>query len=143
MDLASLGQVFLIWMLLSVTLGDCATSKSKMHNVLSNLDGSIIRFNVFPMLLIGVNGRRHPPRFWWKEPKQYIHWDLVETNVWHITLEIKDRNFLLHYRVSSETFNNLVLELTPFLQSSCLNPVRSQLEIKQIVVIDLLIYSWI
>ncbi len=54
MDLASLGQVFLIWMLLSLTLEDCATSKSKVRNVLSNLDGSIIRFNVFPMLLVGV-----------------------------------------------------------------------------------------
>jgi len=42
MDLVSLGQVFLVWMLLSVTLGDCATSKSKVHNVLFSLDGSII-----------------------------------------------------------------------------------------------------
>ncbi len=66
-DLASLGQVFLIWMLLFVTLGNCATSKSKVCNVPSNLDGSIIGFNVFPMLLVGVNGRKHPPRFWWKE----------------------------------------------------------------------------
>jgi hypothetical protein len=118
MDLASLGQVFLIWMLLYVTLGNCATSKSKVHNVLSNLDGSIIGFNVFPMFLASVNGRRHPPCFWWKELKQYTHWDLVETNVWHTTFEIKDNFFLLHYRMSFEAFNNLVLELTPFLQSS-------------------------
>jgi hypothetical protein len=119
MDLASLGQVFLIWILLSLTLGDCATSRSKVRNVLSNLDGSIIRFHVFPMLLVGVNERRHPPRFWWKEPRQYTHWELVETNVWHTTLEIRDRKFLLHYRMSFEAFNNLVLEFTPFLQSSC------------------------
>ncbi len=63
MDLASLGQVFLIWMLLSLTLGDCASSRSKVRNVLSNLDGSIIRFNVFSMLLANVNGRRHHRTF--------------------------------------------------------------------------------
>jgi hypothetical protein len=37
--------------------------------------------------------------------------------------------------MSFEAFSNLVLELTPFLQSSCLNPIRSQLEIKKIVAI--------
>ncbi len=87
------------------------------------------------MLLANVNGRRHPPCFWWKEPRQYTHWDLVETNVWHTTPEIRDRKFLLHYRMSFEAFNNLVLELTPFLQSSCLNLIRPQLEIIKIVVI--------
>jgi hypothetical protein len=52
-------------MLFSITLGNCATSKSKLHDVLSNLDESIIRFNVFPMFLANV---RHPLNFWWKEP---------------------------------------------------------------------------
>ncbi len=42
LNLASIGQIFLIWMLFSVALGNCATSKFKVHNVLSNLDGSII-----------------------------------------------------------------------------------------------------
>jgi hypothetical protein len=83
MDSASLGQVFLIWMLLSILHWgiDCATFQFKVHNLLSNLNGSIIRFNVFPMLLAAVNGRKHPSPFWWKEPRQYTHWDFVETNV--------------------------------------------------------------
>ncbi len=34
-----------------------------------------------------------------------------------------------------EAFNNLVLELTPFMQSSCLNPTRPQLEIRKIMAI--------
>jgi len=89
MDLISLGQIFFTWMLLSVTLGNCAIFKSKVRNVLSNLDGSIIGFNVFPMFLASVNGRRHQSHFWWKEPRQYTLWDLVETNVWHTTPEIK------------------------------------------------------
>jgi len=44
MDLASLGQVFLIYMLLFVTLGNCAKFKFKVCNVFSNLDGSVIDF---------------------------------------------------------------------------------------------------
>jgi hypothetical protein len=87
------------------------------------------------MLLANVNGKRHPPHFWWKEPKQYTHWDLVETNVWHTISEIRDMKFLLHYKMNFEAFNNLVLELTPFSQSSCLNLVRPQLKIKMIVAI--------
>jgi hypothetical protein len=63
MDLASLGQVFFIWMLFFITLGNCAISKSKVPNVLSNLDGNIIGFNVFSMFLVSVNRRRHPLHF--------------------------------------------------------------------------------
>ncbi len=103
--------------------------------MLSNLNGSIIGFNVFPMFLASVNGRRHQSCFWWKEHRQYTHWDLVKTNVWHTTLEIKDWKFLLHYIMSFEAFNNLVLGLIPFLQSSCLNLIRPWLYITKIVAI--------
>ncbi len=72
-DLASLGQVFFILMLCFITLGNRAISKSKVCNVLSNLDGSVIEFNVFFMFLASVNGRRRPMHFWWKKPKQYTH----------------------------------------------------------------------
>ncbi len=106
-----------------------------MCNVLSNLDGSIIGFNVFPMFLVGVNGRRRPTHFWWEKPRQYPHWDFAETNVWHSTPIIRDRKFLLHYIMNFEAFNNLVLELTPFLQSSCPNLIRPQLKIRKIVAI--------
>jgi hypothetical protein len=47
---------------------------------------------------------------------------------------MKDKKFLLHYKMNFEAFNNLVLEDT-FLQSSCLNCARSQLNIKKIVTI--------
>jgi hypothetical protein len=55
--------------------------------------------------------------------------------VWHTIFKIRDRNFLLHYKRSFVAFNNLVLELTPFLQSNCLDPIKTQLEIKKIIVI--------
>ncbi len=63
MDMASLGQVFLILMLFSITLGNCATSISKVHNVFSNLHGNIIGFNVFSMLWAGASRRKHLPHF--------------------------------------------------------------------------------
>jgi hypothetical protein len=63
------------------------------------------------------------------------HWNFVETNVWHSTLEMRDRKILFHYRMNFEAFNNLILELTPFLQSSYLNPIMPQLEIKNIMAI--------
>jgi hypothetical protein len=67
MNLASLGQVLLIWMLFFVTLGNCVTSKYKLLNVLSNLDESIIGFNVVPTMWDYVNRRRHSSCFWWKK----------------------------------------------------------------------------
>jgi len=124
MDPASFGQIFLIWMLLFVTLKNCVISKSKVCNVLSNLNGSIIGFNLFPMFLANVNEKRHQSCFWWKKLRQYTRWDLVETNVWRTTLEIKDWKFMLHYIISFKAFKNLVLELIPFLQSSCLNLIK-------------------
>jgi hypothetical protein len=72
MDLASLGQVFLIWilfvtfqvfliwMLLSITLGNCATSKFKVHNVLSNLDETTIDFKfLFSQMEIQIKVNCH------------------------------------------------------------------------------------
>jgi len=53
---------------------------------------------------------------------------------------MKDKKFLLHYKMNCEAFNNLVLEDT-FLQSSCLNHVRSQLKIKKILTI--VIYQFV
>jgi hypothetical protein len=87
MESASIRQVFLIWMLFSVTLGNCSTSNERWEYniVLPNLGGSIIRFNIFPMFVAGVNRRKHSPHFWWKELRQYTYWDLVETNVWRTT----------------------------------------------------------
>jgi hypothetical protein len=73
MDLASLGQVFLIYMLLFVTLGNCAKFKFKVCNVFSNLDGSMTRFNVVLKFLVNVNRRKHPLRFKWEELRQYTH----------------------------------------------------------------------
>jgi hypothetical protein len=43
----------------------------------------------------------------------------------------------MHYRMSFDAFNKLVEELSQFLKSYCFNPMRSQLEIKKIVIVVL------
>ncbi len=57
-----------------------------MRNRLSNLSGNIIGFNDFLMFLVSVSGKKDPSRFWWKQLKQYTHWNLVETIVWRIII---------------------------------------------------------
>jgi len=39
---------------------------------------------------------------------QYFQWDFVESIVWHTTLEMQHMKFMGYYRMSFETFNNLV-----------------------------------
>jgi predicted AAA+ superfamily ATPase len=40
-----------------------------------------------------------------------------------------------YYRMSFETFNNLLLQLTLFFQSHCVNLIQPQVEIRKIVTI--------
>jgi hypothetical protein len=54
---------------------------------------------------------------WWKELRQHLQWDFVESIVWHTTLEMRHRKFTNYYRMSFEAFNNLVEELKPILES--------------------------
>jgi len=54
---------------------------------------------------------------WWEKPKQYTHWIQVEANVWHTTPKMKNKKYLHYYKISYATFQTLVLELIPFLQS--------------------------
>ncbi len=53
----------------------------------------------------------------------------MESTIWHTTPKMRHRKFMGYYKMSFEAFNNLVEELTPFLQSQCVNLVRPQVEI--------------
>lgn len=44
---------------------------------------------------------------------------------------------MMYYKFSFDSFNNLAKKLTPFLKFECINLVRPQLEIKQIVLVVL------
>ena len=71
------------------------------------------------------------------EPKQSAHWNHVEPIVWRASEEMHYRKYMKSYRMSLEAFDNLVQMLTPYLQSQCINLVRSQLEIKKILALVL------
>ncbi len=73
--------------------------------------------------------KKHCTQLFWVEPKQRTYWEMVEAIVWHATLEMRDKKYLMYYRRAFYAFNVLVEELTLFLMSKCLNPMRSQLVI--------------
>jgi len=66
---------------------------------------------------------------------------MVEAIVWHTTLEMRNKKYLMYYRMTFDAFNVLVEELTPFLKSECLHPVRSPLKVRKIVVIVLYMFA--
>jgi hypothetical protein len=117
-----LGKFFSSKCSLFVTLGNFMTWKSNVCHVFSNINGSLISFNFLHRLWASVN-KRHLSYLWWKKLRQYTHWELVETNVWHTTLKMKVFFFLLNDKNEFWSFQqpSLVLGLTPFWQSSCLN----------------------
>jgi hypothetical protein len=44
---------------------------------------------------------------------------------------MRERKYLMYYRMAFDAFNVLVEELTLIVMSKCLNPMRSQLEVKE------------
>ena len=74
--------------------------------------------------------RRFPQRLWWIEPKQNIHYDVVEGDVWHTTPDILDRKYRKSYRMSFMAFEHLVAELIPFLRSTANMFVRPPIPIR-------------
>ncbi len=47
--------------------------------------------------------------------------------------EMRNKRYIMYYRMNFDVFKKLVLKLTPFLQFQSLNHVRPQLKIKKIV----------
>jgi hypothetical protein len=127
-------RVLLIWMLLSVTLENCALFKSGVCNFFFHNDPSI-GFHFLPILSAILSRKRSPSRLWWKETKQHVQWDFVESIIWHTTPEMKHSKFTSYYRMSFQAFNNLVEKLKPILQSQCVNLVWPQVKIRKFVAI--------
>jgi hypothetical protein len=66
---------------------------------------------------------------------------MVEAIVWHVTVEMRDRKYFMYYLMAFYAFNVLVEELPLFFMSKCLNPMRSQLEVRKIVTIVLYMFA--
>ncbi len=121
MDHMCVGRVILIWMLLSVTLGNSLFCTSWARDLLfQNLSSSM--FGVQPILWTLLRKRKkHCNWLFWVEPKQRTHWEMVEVIVWHKTPKMRDRKYLMYYQMIFDAFNVLVEELTSFLKFECLN----------------------
>jgi hypothetical protein len=116
---------------LSVTLGNCVLFKSQVCNFFLHNDPSI-GFHFLPFWSAILSRKKSPSRLWWKEPRQHVQRDFVQSIVWHTTPEMRHRKFTSYYRMS---FNNLVEELKPILQSQCANLVWPQVKIRTFVTI--------
>jgi len=58
-----------------------------------NLEKSLLeRFMPYFLLLTWRNKVRN--RMWWVEPRQKMHFDVIEGNVWHCTPKMLDRKYL-------------------------------------------------
>ena len=75
--------------------------------------------------------RRFPQQMWWVKPKQNIHYDVVEGDVWHTTPEMLDRKYCRSYRMSYLAFEHLVSELTHFLRPTADMFVRPPIPIRK------------
>ena len=85
----------------------------------------------FPVVVIYSRMRRFPQRIWWVEPKQNVHYDVVEGDVWHTTPEMLDRKYCRSYRMSYLAFEHLVSELTHFLRPTADMFVRPPIPIRK------------
>ncbi len=47
-------------------------------------------------------------------PNKKTHCKNVEAIVWHTTLEMRDRKYLMHYTMYFDAFNKIVEELSSF-----------------------------
>ena len=70
----------------------------------------------FPVVVLYSWMQRFPQWLWWIEPRQNVHYDVVEGDVCHTTPDMLDRKYRTSYRMSFLAFEHLVSELTPFLR---------------------------
>ena len=85
--------------------------------------GNLMR-RLFPIIMIMAWRQRFPRRMWWVEPRQYIHDNIVEGDIWHTTPQMLDIKYWQTYRMEFITFEALVDLLTPFLRSTVVRFVR-------------------
>ena len=89
----------------------------------------------FSVVIVYSWMRHFPQRLWWIEPKQNVHYNVIEGDVWHTTLDMLDRKYRKSCRMSFLAFEHLVLELTPFFRPTVYMfvwppvPIRKQMSL--------------
>ncbi len=69
----------------------------------------------------------------WVEPRQKIHFDVIEGDFWHCTQKMLDRKYFQSYRILFVAFKYLLQELTPFICPSTTQFVRTPTPFKKAV----------
>jgi hypothetical protein len=131
-------KVILICMLLSYILCNSIFHISWVSRVIEFLhqNASSSCFNLNPILQASSMKRKNLfSHMFWIEPNHKTHWKKVEIIEWHTTPKMRDRKYLIHYKMYFDYFNHLVNELSPCYKSKCFNSIRLQSKIKKIVAI--------
>ena len=68
---------------------------------------------------------------WWIEPRQYIHHNIIEGDVWHTTPQMLNIRYWQTYRTEFMAFEALVNLLTPFLRPTTIGFVRPPIPIRK------------
>jgi len=86
---------------------------------------------LLPITAAMVWRQQVPFRMWWVEPRQYIHHDVVEDDVWHTTPQMLNLRYWQTYRMDFLSFEALVELLTPFLHPTAATFVRPPIPIRK------------
>jgi len=74
MDSSFHSMVVLVWILMSMTLDNCVTYKSRAWVVLDSING----FHFVPLLWLIVIRKNYVLRIFWVESRQETHWNYIE-----------------------------------------------------------------
>jgi hypothetical protein len=143
MDCMLAWKVILICMLLSYTLCNSIFHISWVSQVIEILyQNASSCFNLNPILQVpSMKRKKTNSHMFWIEPNHKTHWEKVEIIEWHTIPKMRDRKYLIHYRMYFDSFNHLVNELSPCYKSKCFNSMRLQSKIKKIVAIVIYRFS--
>ena len=86
---------------------------------------------LFPMIVAMFCRQHFPRRMWWVEPRQFIHHNVVEDDLWHTTHNMLNLKYWQIYRMDFITFERLVDLLTPFLSPTAVTFVRPSIPVRK------------
>ena len=85
-------EILLVFFAFMVVLLTFPVRRARTRPTLDLLESSV-GARYFPVVVLYSWMRRFPQRLWWIEPKQNIHYDVVEGDVWHTTPDMLDRKY--------------------------------------------------
>jgi len=87
--------------------------------------------HLLPVIAAMIWRQHFPSRMWWVEPRQYIHHDVVESDVWHTSPQMLNLRYWQTYRMDFLSFEALVDLLTPFLRPTARMFVRAPIPVRK------------